>query len=113
MSRPLLNLILDDGRIAFFETAGGHRKIKLAAIRAYIEERDSIATQPAAVRAERKPDGDIIRCRAWTRCRDGEPSRHQLDPVVPGVPALTGNVESEEWRHRGGLDLVAVAGVAG
>lgn len=60
MSRPLLNLILDDGRIAFFETAGGHRKIKLAAIRAYIEERDSIATQPAAVRAERKPDGDII-----------------------------------------------------
>lgn len=60
VSRPLLNQILDEGRIAFFETAGGHRKIKLAAIRAYIEERDSIAAQLAAARAKRKPDGGII-----------------------------------------------------
>lgn len=60
VSRPLLNQILDEGRISFFETAGGHRKIKLAAARAYIEERDSVAAQLAAVRAQRKPDNDII-----------------------------------------------------
>lgn len=60
VSRPLLNQILDEGRIAFFETAGGHRKIKLTAIRAYIEERDEIAAQLALARAARKPDGDAI-----------------------------------------------------
>ena len=60
VSRPLLNQILDEGRIAFFETAGGHRKIKLEAIHAYIEERDEIAAQLAAARAARRSDGDII-----------------------------------------------------
>lgn len=60
VSRPLLNQILDEGRIPFFETAGGHRKIKLAAVRAYIEERDAIASQLAEARATRKSDGDAI-----------------------------------------------------
>ncbi|MCB1029669.1 MAG: excisionase family DNA-binding protein [Microthrixaceae bacterium] len=60
VSRPLFNRILDEGRIAFFETDGGHRKIKLAAIRAYIEERDEIAAQLAAARAARRSDGEII-----------------------------------------------------
>jgi excisionase family DNA binding protein len=60
VSRPLLNQILDEGRITFFETAGGHRKIKLAAVLAYIQERDDIAAQLAAARAARKPDGDVI-----------------------------------------------------
>ena len=60
VSRPLLNQILDEGRIPFFETAGGHRKIKVAAVRTYIEERDLIAGQVAAARASRTPDGDVI-----------------------------------------------------
>lgn len=60
VSRPLLNQILDEGRIAFFETGGGHRKIKLAAVLAYIKERDEVAAQLAAARTARKPDGDVI-----------------------------------------------------
>lgn len=60
VSRPLLNQILDEGRVPFFETAGGHRKIKAAAVRAYIEERDLIASQLAAARAGRTSDGDAI-----------------------------------------------------
>lgn len=60
VSRPLLNQILDEGRIPFFETTGGHRKIKAAAVRAYIEERDTIASQLAAARAGRTSDGEAV-----------------------------------------------------
>jgi len=60
ISRPLINQILDEGRIPFFETSGGHRKIKLVELRSYIEERDSIAAQLAEARADRRSSGDTI-----------------------------------------------------
>ena len=60
VSRPLLNQILDEGRIPFFETTGGHRKIKFSDVNSYIEERDLITSQLAAARAARTSDGEAI-----------------------------------------------------
>lgn len=60
VSRPLLNQLLDDGHIEFFETPGGHRKIQPASVTAYIRDRDIVVAQLAAARAARKPHGEII-----------------------------------------------------
>ena len=59
-SRPMLDRILDEGRLPCFEDAEGHRKIELAATHSYIDERDEIAAQLAAARAGCKPLGYII-----------------------------------------------------
>ena len=60
VSRPLLDRILDDGRLPYLENAQGDRKIELVAIHSYINERDEIAAQLAAARAGRRPLGHVI-----------------------------------------------------
>ena len=54
VSRPLLNRLLDDGRIPFFTTEGGHRKIKRRDVSAYLDDRDKIASQLAQARRDRR-----------------------------------------------------------
>jgi excisionase family DNA binding protein len=54
VSRPLLNRLLDDGRIPFFATEGGHRKIKRSDVDLYVEDRDKITAQLAKARRERR-----------------------------------------------------------
>lgn len=57
VSRPLLNQLLDEGRLPFHTTQGGHRRIRVANVLAYIEERDALAVQLAAARARRASVG--------------------------------------------------------
>lgn len=57
VSRPLLTQLLDEGRLPFHTTHGGHRRIRVADVLAYIEERDALAAQLAAARARRASVG--------------------------------------------------------
>ena len=50
VSRPLFNELLSEGRIPFFETPGGHRKVKMRDVQTYVTARDEIATDIAAAR---------------------------------------------------------------
>lgn len=54
LSRPLLNQLLDEGRLVFHTTHGGHRRIPVAEVINYIEQRDHLAHRLAAARARRR-----------------------------------------------------------
>lgn len=54
VSRPLLNRLLDEGRIPYFTTEGGHRKVKRSDVDAYVEDRDKITAQLAQARREQQ-----------------------------------------------------------
>ena len=60
VSRPLLNRLLDEGRIPFFATEGGHRKIKRSDVHAYIAARDGITAQLAQARSEQRSVNEKI-----------------------------------------------------
>lgn len=60
VSRPLLNRLLDDGRIPHFKTEGGHRKIKRSDIDAYLAERDRVAAELVEARQNRRTVGQEI-----------------------------------------------------
>lgn len=57
VSRPLLNRILDEGRIKFDVTAGGHRRIKRADVLAYVANCDKVADELAEARRNRRTPG--------------------------------------------------------
>lgn len=60
VSRPLLNRLLDEGRIPYFATEGGHRKIKRSDVDAYIHDRDEVAAQLAQARSEKRSVNEEI-----------------------------------------------------
>lgn len=60
VSRPLFNELLDEGSLPFFETPGGHRKIKAGDVYEYVELRDRFSADLAAARAARKSDAEEI-----------------------------------------------------
>lgn len=51
LSRPLVNQLLDEGRLAFHTTQGGHRRIRAADVVDYIRQRDELAHRLAEARA--------------------------------------------------------------
>ncbi len=54
LSRPLVNQLLDEGRLPFHKTQGGHRRIRAADVVDYIRQRDELAHRLAAARARRR-----------------------------------------------------------
>ena len=53
VSRPLFNRLLDEGRIPFYSTPGGHRKVRRSDVLEYVAHRDEVAGQLAAARRDR------------------------------------------------------------
>lgn len=60
LSRPLLNRLLDEGRLPFHNTDGGHRRVRAADVLRYIEQRDELASRLAEARARRRTPGQEV-----------------------------------------------------
>ena len=54
VSRPLLNQLLDEGRLPFHATQGGHRRIRASEVVEYIEQREELAQRLAEARGRRR-----------------------------------------------------------